>query len=177
MAGRYLKWCSSNLVLVMSGCWIWLTERCQIFPSKFTVASYRVSNTIIYYPQCGEEPLKATSFCLEMEKLWDSRKPSQDSEREAGRHVRESRKGHWLGRELPITSGEHQQNTAAGSSSWHTHFCSPGPPVPTMPLPPGFNLSPGECCLISALLHRFCCSLSPRSVWIKAMPIHPGQPW
>lgn len=57
------------------------------------------------------------------------------------------------------------------------HFCYPGPSVPTMPLPPAFNLSPGESCLISALLHQFCCSLSPRSVWIKTILIHPGQSW
>lgn len=106
-------------------------------------------------------PLRAPLSVLEMENC-----ETVGSHRIAGRGrlACEGRKRHWLGHELPITSGEHQQAQLLGALPCTLHFCYPGPSVPTMPLPPVFNLSPGEGFLISALPHQFCCSLSPCSV-------------
>lgn len=105
-------------------------------------------------------------------KLWHSRKGGQECRHVAlrGRQTGEQEEALVSVRTANHLWGNTNRAQLLGVLPCTLHFCYPGPPVPTRPLPLVFNLSPGDCFPLSALLHQFCGSLSHRACESRQCP-------
>lgn len=125
MAGRYLQWCSSNLILVISGCCIWFSEKTWNSSIK-TLTIYlsiisSTQNDIIL--NVGSSLWGPILFILGR-KLWHSRKGGQECRHVAlrGRQTREQEEAL-----VSVWTANHLWGTPTEHSCWEpflAHFTS-----------------------------------------------------